>query len=49
MKTDNRVFRIVKWTAIYVVLALGLLWLHDPRSISMDAAKSSVKFVYQQF
>ncbi len=49
MKTNTRAFRIIKWTVIYAALALGMLWLHDPRDVSMDAAASSVKFVYQQF
>ena len=49
MRTDTRLFRIAKWTVIYVALALGMLALHDPRDVSMDAAASTVKFVYQQF
>lgn len=49
MRTDSRLFRIAKWAAIYTALALGMLWLHDPRNVSMDAAASTVKFVYQQF
>jgi len=49
MRTDTRFFRIAKWTVIYVALALGMLRLHDPRDVSMDAAASTVKFVYQQF
>lgn len=49
MRTDTRFFRIAKWTVIYAALALGMLWLHDPRVVSMDAAASTVKFVYQQF
>ncbi len=49
MRTDTRFFRIAKWTVIYVALALGMLWLHDPRVVGMDAAASTVKFVYQQF
>ena len=49
MNTNTRLFRIAKWVVIYVSLALGMLWLHDPREVSMDAAASTVKFVYQQF
>ncbi|MCC6938351.1 MAG: hypothetical protein IT226_09030 [Flavobacteriales bacterium] len=49
MNKQHTFQRILKWTVIYVVLALGMLWLHDPRLVSMDAAMSSVKFVYQQF
>lgn len=49
MNTNSRLFRIAKWTVIYAALALGMLWLHDPRDVSMDAAASTVKFVYQQF
>lgn len=49
MRTDTRSFRIAKWTVIYAALALGMLGLHDPREVSMDAAASTVKFVYQQF
>ncbi|MBK7945990.1 MAG: hypothetical protein IPJ85_12115 [Flavobacteriales bacterium] len=45
----QRILRIAKWTVIYTALGLGMLWLHDPRSVSMDAAASAVKFVYQQF
>jgi hypothetical protein len=49
MKTNTRFFRIAKWTVIYVALALGMAWLHNPLDVSMDAAESTVKFVYQQF
>jgi len=49
MKTNTRLFRIAKWTVIYAALGLGMLRLHDPRDVSMDAAASTVKFVYQQF
>jgi hypothetical protein len=49
MKQSGRPARILKWTIIYLALALGMLWLHDPRQVSMDAAASTVKFVYQQF
>ncbi|MBL7983967.1 MAG: hypothetical protein JNM91_03170 [Flavobacteriales bacterium] len=49
MKTDTRLFRTLKWTVIYAALALGLWWLHNPLDVSMDAAASTVKFVYQQF
>lgn len=49
MNTHPRLFRIAKWTVIYAALALGMFWLHDPRDVSMDAAASTVKFVYQQF
>lgn len=41
--------RVLKLAALYLALALGLLWLHDPFRVSMDAAASTVKFVYQQF
>lgn len=44
-----RLLRILKLAALYLALGLGLLWLHDPREVSMDAAASTVKFVYQQF
>lgn len=47
MKT--KLFRIVRLAAMYLALAIGLLWLHDPFKVSMDAAASTVKFVYQQF
>lgn len=46
---NKRITRIAKWALIYTALGLGLLWLHDPRAVSMDAAASAVKFVYQQF
>jgi hypothetical protein len=49
MNTQNRTYRIAKWTVIYAALGLGLWWLHNPTEVSMDAAKSTVKFVYQQF
>ena len=49
MNTNTRLFRVAKWTLIYMALGLGMLWLHDPRDVSMDAAASTVKFVYQQF
>ena len=49
MKTDSFLFSVAKCTVIYTALALGMLWLHDPRDVSMDAAASTVKFVYQQF
>ena len=49
MKGSARIPRILKWTLIYLALALGMMWLHDPRNVSMDAAASTVKFVYQQF
>ncbi len=45
----QRIASIAKWAVIYAALGLGLLWLHDPRRVSMDAAASAVKFVYQQF
>ena len=49
MKTSNSWYRILKWTAVYTTLALGMLWLHNPLDVGMDAAASTVKFVYQQF
>lgn len=49
MRTDTRFFRVLKWTAIYAALAFGMWWLHHPLDVSMDAAASTVKFVYQQF
>ncbi len=49
MNFNSRFFRIAKWTVIYAALALGMFWLHNPLDVSMDAAASTVKFVYQQF
>lgn len=45
----QRILRIAKWAVVYAALGAGLLRLHDPRSVSMDAAASAVRFVYQQF
>ena len=41
--------RTAKWVLIYVALVVGLLWLHDPFTVSMNAAESTVTFIYQQF
>lgn len=49
MNTTDRWYRLAKWTVIYTALALGLYLLHDPLEVGMDAAASTVKFVYQQF
>ncbi|MBS1940377.1 MAG: hypothetical protein JST38_05820 [Bacteroidetes bacterium] len=49
MKNGTLSARTLKWALIYVALIAGLLWLHDPFQISMDAASSTVTFVYQQF
>ena len=49
MKQRIDTWRCMKWATIYLLLALGTIWLHDPRDVSMDAAASTVKFVYQQF
>ncbi|MCC6839691.1 MAG: hypothetical protein IT230_05990 [Flavobacteriales bacterium] len=49
MKTGTTPARTLKWALIYAALLAGLLWLHDPFQISMDAASSTVTFVYQQF
>lgn len=49
MWTDKPLVRTARWVVIYTLLILGMWWLHDPRAVSMDAAKSTVKFVYQQF
>lgn len=49
MSRDKRILRLIKWMVIYLSLGLGMIWLHDPRHVSMDAAASTVKFVYQQF
>ena len=49
MMSDSFFFNDTATTEIYTALALGMLWLHDPRDVSMDAAASTVKFVYQQF
>lgn len=49
MNTKCRWFRTVRWAMIYAALILGMYWLHDPLKVSMDAAASTVKFVYQQF
>lgn len=45
----KRALRLLKWTLVYTALGLGMLWLHHPLDVSMDAAASTVKFVYQQF
>jgi hypothetical protein len=44
-----RTLRILKLVLLYAAVALGLLWLDDPGKVSMNAAASTVKFVYQQF
>lgn len=49
MRNDRSLRQFIKWAAIYIALGLGMLWLHDPFDVSMNAAESSVKFVYQQF
>ena len=49
MKTNPGLYRTAKWLLIYVALITGMIWLHDPFKVSMDAAESTVTFVYQQF
>lgn len=49
MKDPFNLRRALKWTALYTALLLGLLWLHNPLKVGMEAAASAVKFVYQQF
>lgn len=49
MKRTIHPWRTAKWTVIYAALAVGLWWLHNPFDVSMEAAASAVKFVYQQF
>lgn len=49
MKLAEPWTRTVKWALIYAALIVGMWALHNPTEVSMDAAKSTVKFVYQQF
>lgn len=49
MKLAEPWARTVKWALIYAALIVGMWYLHNPTDVSMDAAKSTVKFVYQQF
>lgn len=49
MKVKASFLQTAKWILVYAGLVIGMLWLHDPFTVSMNAAESAVTFVYQQF